>query len=194
VRVRTPDGELRFPDLLLDEERPFDLNNEAYAKHVEGLKKLADELERAMLTKSRRARRFEVEAVLDMGLGARVYPSQEWASKNYKEESKLRWPGGEGVTRILAKLSRKDGTKQAIINDRKMGNRLRAIDTWHGEAGVGAIAVEPYGANSHHADAFRKNKNSAFELFKAVSEGRALSAEEGLFYLAICVRGGVFGG
>lgn len=131
-----------------------------------------------------------------MGLGARVYASQEWAAEDFKRESKRRWPGGEGVTRVLAKLRLPNGERQAIINDRKAGNALRVIDNWYPGADTSRpIAVEPYGASSHEARSYRRTTGSIYELLRRVAAGESarFTREERLFYAAVCIRGGVFG-
>jgi CRISPR-associated protein Csy3 len=193
VRVRWRDETMQFEDLILDDTNPFDFGNPAYRAHLPALKKLARLLKEMLMSTDRRAPALRIEAVLQMGPGARVYPSQEWASAHAKEESKRRWPGGDGITRVLAKLPLPDGAYQAIINDRKAGNRLRRVDTWHGRHGIGAIAVEPYGANAHAALVLRGTGNSAFDLYRKVANDEVLSDDEGLYYLAVCIRGGVYG-
>jgi CRISPR-associated protein Csy3 len=195
VRVRHRDRlNVVFQDLLLEDVDTFNLDNPAYVAHREALGQLAALLEEALLSRRKRGMSLRIEGVLHMGLGARVHPSQEWASKHAKDESKNRWPDGSGVTRVLAKLPLADGARQAIINDRKAGNRLRAIDTWHGVAGLGAIAVEPYGASSHDARVSRGGANSMFSLLAKVARGATLTADESAYYLASGIRGGVFGG
>ncbi len=193
VRVRGHEQPLVFKNVLLADEAPFDFESPDYATAKEALTALAKVIESALLSRSKRGTCLRVEAVLQMGPGARVYPSQEWASEHVKKESKVRWPGGEGVTRVLAKLPNAANAGQALINDRKVGNQLRSIDTWHGVDNVGPIPVEPYGASSHKTEALRKTTTSAFSLLAAVADGRTLTPDEGLFYAATCIRGGVFG-
>lgn len=183
-----------FKNLQLDATDVFDYTKPGYAAHREALVKLAEAIN-AGLTGAGAGVLLNVEAQLQMGLGARVYPSQEWASEEHKNQSKVRWPGGEGVTRILAKLNNGAGQMQAIINDRKVGNALRAIDTWYaGEAAAAnPIAVEVYGGNSHKGVAYRKADDSMFSILKKIASGAELTEAQILFYLAMNVRGGVFG-
>ena len=176
----------------------FDIS--AYsAEEVQAIEKLAAQVEKS-LTSPRRGTLFRIEARLLMGENARVYPSQEWASESEKAQSKKDWNSdgsgkSNGVTRVLAKIRNAKGELQAIINDRKAGNALRVIDTWYAEAGAAPIAAEIYGANSHAGLAHRSDSMKSFfgMLNKVVSQVE-MTAEETMFYLAICIRGGVLGG
>lgn len=196
VRVVLPAGKtLVFADLLLARENTFAFDNPEYAKYKDALDELAAVLEAALSSKSVRGKGLRITAVLRMGPGARVYPSQEWASFEAKERSKKRWPDSvHGVSRFLAKLPADDGKSQAIITDRKMGNRIRVIDDWHGNAELGAIAVELFGANSHAAAALRTDaQKSFFGIADRILNNEPVTPEQKLFYFAACIRGGVFG-
>lgn len=194
--VRGERVEVSFVDLLPAEEDMFNLDSPEYAEHKEALTKLADALETVLSTYRFRGVNFHMRADIVMGLGARVYPSQEWGSTEMKKSSLKNWEGGKGVTRFLAKLKMADGRTQAIINDRKAGNALRVIDTWYpGATANSPIAVEPYGANSHEGTAFRAGiADSVFGAVGVIAKGEKLTASQRLFYLATCIRGGVFGG
>jgi CRISPR-associated protein Csy3 len=184
-----------FVDLLPAATDMFDFASREYVEHRPALEKLASALERALSTPSERGINFSLRADLTMGLGARVYPSQEWASTEMQKASVQNWKGGNGVTRTLAKLKTPAGYTQAIINDRKVGNALRVIDTWYPNAPANCpIAVEPYGANSHQGVAFRSAPStSVFGVVDAITLDKPVSSEQRLFYLAACIRGGVFG-
>lgn len=184
-----------FQNLLLSSTDVFNLTEPEYADHQETLLALSAAIESALTRRRGFGTNFAIEAKLHMGLGARVYPSQEWASEDAKKASKLRWPGGEGVTRILAKLPL-DGESHAIINDRKAGNALRIVDTWYAQGTPGTpIAVEPYGANSHQNAVFRgTKKDSIFDIVALICDDKPLTENQMLFYVASCVRGGVYGG
>jgi CRISPR-associated protein Csy3 len=178
-------------DLLPSATDTFNLELPEYVAYVDAIETLGTAIAESILRKKGYSTIFSVEAHLHMGIAARVYPSQEWASETMKKESLVRWPGGKGVTRVLAKL----GGKQAIINDRKSGNAMRVVDTWYAEGKEGApIAVEPYGANSHHSTAHRSSKGSIFEIIGKLCDKQPLSREETLFYVASCIRGGVYSG
>jgi CRISPR-associated protein Csy3 len=185
-----------FVDMLPAEKDIFDVDSPEYTQHKDGLAKLAGTIETALSSGTGRGVNFLLRADLTMGIGARVYPSQEWASNEMKNKSINNWEGGQGVTRILAKLKMPNGKTQAIINDRKVGNALRVIDTWYpGAAGNSPIAIEPFGANSHKSVAFRAStESSLFGSVAKVANGKMLSGEQRLFYIAACIRGGVYGG
>lgn len=185
-----------FHNLILSTVDTFDLTLPQYAEHAEGIKMLAEAIESALVRSVGFGTKFMVEARLGMGVGARVYPSQEWASATAKAKSKVRWPGGEGITRVLAKMKLADGESQAFINDRKVGNALRIVDTWYRTGTPGTpIAVEPYGANSHRGVALRATADdSIFGIIGQLCRETELSDEALLFYVASAVRGGVYGG
>lgn len=68
------------------------------------------------------------------------------------------------------------------------------MDTWYADGASTPIAAEIYGANSHQGVALRSSKNSFFDVLSKVVNAQALSEEETLYFLAVCVRGGVPGG
>lgn len=185
-----------FVDLLPAEKDMFDLNSPEYEAHKASLTKLAGAIEEALAVDTLRGQNFTLRADIVLGLGARVYPSQEWASTEMQKASVENWKGGKGVTRTLAKLKAPDGRTQAIMNDRKIGNALRVIDTWYPKASPNCpIAVEPYGANSHQSVAYRGGaSDSVFGAVGMIAKGEKLNREQRLFYMATCIRGGVFGG
>lgn len=183
-----------FDDLLPAEADLFDFNQPEYAPYKDDLQLLANAIERALVSKSVRCLLLEVRADVVMGLGSRVYPSQEWASEQSKRESKENWPGGDGLARILAKLKTPAGGLQAIINERKVGNALRTIDTWYpGGSPNTPIPTEAYGANAHLRVVHRSGAESVFGAVRAVDANAALTPDQRLYYTAMTLRGGVFG-
>lgn len=185
----------RFVDLLLSGVDTFDLERPEYAANKPALLELAGVIEAALISTSGYGTRLSVTGFFAMGLGARVYPSQEWASELMKAQSKKTWNSEKGVTRILAKLF-KNGQPQAILNDRKVGNAIRTIDTWYDADAKGTpIAVEAFGGNSHQGVAFRTDgSKSMFGLVKSVHEEQFLTDEQLSFYAAATIRGGVYSG
>lgn len=185
-----------FTDFLLADENTFDIEQPQYADHKPAILELAGAIEAAFTRKGPGfGTIFTVTGMFRMGIGARVYPSQEWASTLMQAASKANWEGGKGVTRTLAKLT-KNGLPQAIINNRKVGNALRTIDTWYADDVQGApIAAEPFGASSHQNVAHRSSdKLSLFGMVKSINDGVKLTREQVLFYMACVIRGGVYGG
>lgn len=185
-----------FEDVLPDADDIFNLDTPAYAPHREALLGLALLIENALTKVGGRGTNLSIRADLTMGIGARVYPSQEWASSQMKKASIENWPGGKGVTRVLAKIRTREGALHAIINDRKIGNALRNIDTWYPSATPNTpIAIEPFGANAHMNKAYRTaSADSVFGIVNSIVEKRALTPEQRKFYTAVCIRGGVFSG
>lgn len=139
-------------------------------------------------------------AVVHMGPGATVYPSQEFTQDNTDASD-----DGEGSARsrngrpdkILSRTRLADGTEQATLHARKVGNAVRTIDTWHGVPGVGAIAAEPFGADTHMATAYRIHGNDLYTYLRdpvALKDGLAEGlTPQALFTVACLVRGGVYG-
>ncbi len=125
---------------------------------------------------------LEVNAYAKIGVGQRVWPSQEMV---------LKIPKGE-KTRILFELN-----DCAAMHSEKIGNALRTIDTWYGaeDSRLQPIAVEPYGSVTTRGEAHRKTKNDFYTLLGKWLENSAdVSEEQQHFIIATLIRGGVFGG
>lgn len=127
---------------------------------------------------------LEVTAYVKMGKGQDVYPSEELVlDKGNGDKSKVLYQVNE----------------TAALHSQKIGNALRTIDTWYpdyAEAGMGPIAVEPYGAVTNLGRAYRNPKDKAdfYTLFDAWSLGQKPERIEDRHYvMAVLVRGGVFG-
>ncbi|MCC5611508.1 type I-F CRISPR-associated protein Csy3 [Nostoc sp. CHAB 5834] len=191
VKVADKGLNVQFENFFVDVADPFNFNNPKYSAFKDNLTALANVIDAALSSNAQFGTLFEVEGFFNMGAGARVYPSQEWASESEKKESKNEWKGGEGVTRVLAKAEM-DGQKVAFINDRKVGNALRRIDTWYGD--TTRIAVEAYGGNSHASVALRSGKDSSiFGAIQKVWADGKLAENMVPYYVACVIRGGVFG-
>lgn len=132
---------------------------------------------------------IEVLASVDMGPGAEVYPSQEFGSAEESSRDK-------GPSKVLARSILADGTAQAVIHPQKVGNAIRTIDTWHGDESAGAIAVEPFGANTHMKRAYRVSGNDLYSYFSApaklLEEVNVQVAPQHHFVAACLVRGGAY--
>lgn len=121
----------------------------------------------------------EVDAYVKLGAGQRVWPSQEMI---------MNVPKGE-KSRTLFHL---DGC--AAMHSQKIGNALRAIDTWYDEGdNLSPIAIEPYGSVTHRGQAFRTSRNDFYSLRdRWFLRDETLTEEQQHFVMAILVRGGVF--
>ncbi|MBB3190930.1 type I-F CRISPR-associated protein Csy3 [Halomonas cerina] len=128
-----------------------------------------------------------VEAFARVGGGQEVYPSQELVTVGGGTTK-----GGKSKTLYSVK-----GT--AGIHSQKVGNAIRTIDTWYPQAlssaGVGPIAVEPYGAVTTRGTAYRPPRQDDFyTLYDSwVAEGKTPTPDQQHFVLATLIRGGVFG-
>lgn len=129
---------------------------------------------------------LDIVCFAQVGNAQEVYPSQELVLDK----------GKGNKSKILYSV---DGV--AALHSQKIGNALRTIDTWYPEysdpeAGVGPIAVEPYGAVTNMGKAFRtpKDNQDFYSFFDRWARGEALDMPEQLHYvMAVLVRGGVFG-
>ncbi|MEJ2042740.1 MAG: type I-F CRISPR-associated protein Csy3 [Reinekea sp.] len=131
---------------------------------------------------------FKIEAYAKLGAGQEVFPSQELEldSANSKRGRK---------SKVLYKLT----DDVAAMHSQKIGNALRTIDDWYGNANVsaeeyGPISVEPFGSVTNRGRAFRNNKNDFYTLFdKWVTKGQAPELNQQHYVIATLIRGGVFG-
>lgn len=128
---------------------------------------------------------LEINAFAKVGKSQDVYPSEELVlDKNNSKEKK---------SKILY-----DVNGIAAMHSQKVGNAIRAIDTWYPAYGEHKrpIAIDPYGAVTNLGRAYRqpKEKTDFFSLFDKFSQGEKLgNVEDEHFVMAVLVRGGVFG-
>ncbi len=127
---------------------------------------------------------IRVEAYALVGNAQEVYPSEELVlDKGKGNKSKILYAVND----------------TAALHSQKIGNAIRTIDTWYpafDEAGIGPIAIEPYGSVTNLGKAFRTPKDKAdfYTLFDSFAFGEKLSQIEHEHYvMAVLVRGGVFG-
>lgn len=127
---------------------------------------------------------LEIECFAKVGVAQTVYPSEELVlDKGKGTKSKILY-ATNGI---------------AAMHEQKIGNALRSIDTWYSahdtDEGVGAIAVEPYGAVTNLGVAFRgSDKKDFFTLFDKFALGEKLeSIDDEHYVMATLIRGGVFG-
>jgi CRISPR-associated protein Csy3 len=123
---------------------------------------------------------FRVAAFIRLGQGQEVFPSQELIlDKQSKSKTLYEINGAAG------------------IHSQKLGNALRAIDTWYPEAAeYGPIAVEPYGSVTTLGQAYRrpKDKTDFYSLLDDwILKDKAPTLDNQHFVLAVLIRGGVFG-
>lgn len=125
---------------------------------------------------------LQVTAYVRIGAGQEVFPSQELILD--KEKS--------GKSKTLYTVNNIAG-----MHSQKVGNALRAIDTWYPEADLnGPIAVEPYGSVTTQGKAYRKptDKLDFYSLLDGwLIKDKSLAPDEQHFVMATLIRGGVFG-
>lgn len=129
---------------------------------------------------------LEINTYAQIGKAQDVYPSEELVLDKSNAKDKK--------SKILYHINGVAG-----MHSQKIGNALRTIDTWYpdfAEAGIGPIAIEPYGTVTNLGTAFRNPKNKAdfYTLFDRFATGDALENQNDTHYvMAVLVRGGVFG-
>ncbi len=127
---------------------------------------------------------FEVTCYAKIGKGQEVYPSEEMVLNKLKDDK----------SKILYSV---DGI--AAFHSQKIGNAIRTIDTWYPlygtKDGVGPIAIDPYGPVTTISRAFRSEKGTDFYSIKDsfIWENNVKKEEDKHFFMAIIIRGGVFG-
>jgi len=130
-----------------------------------------------------------VTAYAKVGKAQEVYPSEELVLDKTSSNK-------NGKSKVLYAVK-----EVAAMHSQKIGNALRAIDTWYPdysdpEKSAGPIAIEPYGAVTNLGVAFRnpKQKNDFYTLFDRFALGETLESKDQEHYvMAVLVRGGVFG-
>ena len=127
---------------------------------------------------------FEVECYAKIGNGQEVFPSEEMVlDKSDKDKSKI--------------LYSTNGC--AAFHSQKIGNAIRTIDTWYKDFatdnGVGPIAIDSYGPVTTISKAFRAEKMTDFYSIKDayVWDNAIEKAEDKHYFMAMIIRGGVFG-
>jgi CRISPR-associated protein Csy3 len=129
---------------------------------------------------------LSIKAFARIGDGQEVFPSQELILENNKSDKK----GKKSKT-----LYQVDDV--AAVHSQKIGNAIRAIDTWYpGAEKMGPIAIEPYGSVTNQGKAYRqpKEKMDFYSIFDNwLIKGKIPPVEQQHFIMAILIRGGVFG-
>lgn len=129
---------------------------------------------------------LQVTAFVRIGAGQEVFPSQELILDRQRGgQSKHLYTVGNGDEAIAA------------MHSQKIGNALRAIDTWYpGAEENGPIAVEPYGSVTTQGKAWRqpKEKVDFYTLLDNwILKDKVPDVAQQHFVVATLIRGGVFG-
>lgn len=130
------------------------------------------------------ALRIDVTTTVEKAEGSEVFPSQCYIE------------GGAG--RVLASVNR-NGARQGMVHQQKIGNAIRTIDTWYENDAPYAIAVEPYGIDRRKSRATRAvDKTDLYTQLEKHLEGHLEAMTEtgdpsSAHYVVAClIRGGVF--
>lgn len=125
---------------------------------------------------------LQITAFARIGAGQEVFPSQELILDRGRGEKSKTLYVVEGI---------------AAIHSQKIGNALRTIDNWYGDAEeLGPIAIEPYGAVTTQGQAHRppvKKLDFYSLLDNWLLKDKKPDVEQQHFVMAILIRGGVFG-
>lgn len=139
---------------------------------------------------------LRVEATVDFGVkgAVEVFPSQNYIDTKDKgfARSLYKHPLAEKVD--LGTGFKACGV--AALRDQKIGNALRTIDTWYASFPEVRLVtpVEPMAANLDAGMFLRSKEETAFSLLKLIENIKVEEGDiNGLFLLAILIRGGVFG-
>ncbi len=141
-----------------------------------------------------------------LAAGQEVYPSQEFVGDGTTGR-KGKQKGQKSKT-LSSIRTLHDGAeiRQATIHSQKIGNALRCIDEWHGQAEeYGAIAIEPYGYVQSRNTAIRlPNRDGARGFYEMLLDLPAVHArflaaqtladlgDDDHYFVAVLIRGGVF--
>lgn len=150
------------------------------ADHADALTQLSQLIEMGL--SGERHVLLQVTAFARVGEGQDVFPSQELIlDRGRSSKSKTLY----------------DVNDTAAMHSQKVGNAVRAIDTWYPKASeMGPIAVEPYGSVTTQGTAYRqpKEKVDFYTLLDNwVLKGQQPDEGNQHFVMAVLVRGGVFG-
>lgn len=125
---------------------------------------------------------LRITAFVRFGAGQEVYPSQELILERGRGDKSKTLYHVNGV---------------AAMHSQKLGNALRAVDTWYPEAELmGPIAAEPYGSVTTQGTAYRQPK-AKVDFYNLLDnwllKDQAPEVGDQHFVMAILIRGGVFG-
>ncbi len=175
IKELKSDSKYEF-DALSISIKDFDCDNN-------DLQKLAEKIAQT-LAGEEKFLMLDITTYAKIGKSQPVYPSEELVldkSKSRGEKSKILYSVNDG----------------AAMHSQKIGNAIRTIDNWYGEANdYGPISVESYGSVTTLGKSFRtpKTKSDFFSLFDSwIINDKELTENEQHYCMAMLLRGGVFG-
>lgn len=193
VSIATPDGlTLIVEEADIDMQKGYTLDALA-PKHHPAFIELRDRIAAALGTPGELLL-LRMHGLVNMGAGAEVYPSQELVTVSDEDKANAKAKGNAAPSKILSRQAQADGRSIATMHATKIGNAIRTIDTWHGQPGIGAIAVEPYGAQTQLAMAHRVSGNDLYSHLKAIGGAPVETFDDTHHFVMAClIRGGVYG-
>jgi CRISPR-associated protein Csy3 len=175
----------------------------------EGFAELSAEIARGLASPTPEAVPLWIKMSGTLPPQSEVYPSQEFVGDG-RGDSRKKGDKSKTLSSIRT-VYQGEPVRQATIHSQKIGNALRTIDEWHGQAEeFGAIAAEPFGYVQERSVALRlparKERTSSApdlyallmrvdEIVTELEKSDATGISDDIHYLfAVIARGGVFSG
>ena len=185
IEVTTCDGEI----ILISDATRLSWYGHWDEQSAENLEKLTSYLSRA-LSDNTQYFYMDVKAVLAVGRGDEVYPSQEFLHDKQ-----------EGIpTKQLAKARLADGRETAAFHAQKIGAALQSIDDWWHEEADKPLRVNEYGADREYVIA-RRHTQSGNDFYQLIRRAEAWTEEmeksksipnDVHFIMSVLIKGGLF--
>ena len=185
IEVTTSDGD----DIVIEDARKLSWYGHWDLPSAESLEKLTSYLVKA-LSDCTGYFYMDIKAVLSVGQGDEIYPSQEFIDKRE-----------EGIpTKQLAKVYLNDGQETAAFHSQKVGAALQKIDDWWHEEADKPLRVNEYGADREYVIARRhiKFNNDFYQLISRTEawiehmEHTQAIPNDVHFIMSVLVKGGLF--
>lgn len=196
IKVRVSDA---LSHELLVEQDALALSLEHFEDYKEAEIKLGKLIAEGLRSETGLVLRVEMDFDFGANEAAEVYPSQNYLPNKPRDFARSLYYVGEAPEETgVSDSMRLEGVRtlgQAALRSTKISNALRTIDTWYPAfADVQRpIAVEPNGANLDRQVFFREGASSAFKLATRLNVLDP-NAPEGMFMIAVIMRGGVLSG
>lgn len=185
IEVTTSDGET----IVISDATKLSWYGHWDEQSTQSLEKLASYLSRA-LSDSTQYYYMDVKALLSVGRGDEVYPSQEFLDSRQ-----------DGVpTKQLAKVRLNDGQETAAFHAQKIGAALQSIDDWWHEEADKPLRVNEYGADRQYVIA-RRHTQTGNDFYQLVRHTEAWIDEMDKsktipnnvhFMMSVLIKGGLF--
>ncbi|EHH1097138.1 type I-F CRISPR-associated protein Csy3 [Vibrio parahaemolyticus] len=185
IEVTTSDGEI----ILISDATRLSWYGHWDEQSTESLERLTSSLSRA-LSDSAQYFYMDVKALLAVGRGDEVHPSQEFLDDKQ-----------EGVpTKQLAKVRLADGRETAAFHAQKIGAALQSIDDWWHEKADKPLRVNEYGADREYVIA-RRHTQSGNDFYQLIRRTEAWTEEmeksksipnDVHFIMSVLIKGGLF--